>query len=292
MYGRRAFTLIELLIVIAIIAVLLTILAPALHVAKEAAKGSVCLGNQRILGSAYVMYADDNKFRLPCGYVSRRSMDLPTWCRPPLRLGAPYYDYFGEKAAGSEGFPLLEDRELGIRSGVLYKYTNSVEAYHCPGDRRLYEGTSNGIGPEYHAFRSYALPDSLVACDAVNDIQKDDLSVPQDKVINKLDTLKMPEDKFTFGEEPYDMPSGTAFNHGSWSFEPYRNLWEWWDPAGTFHNDALTLAFADGHAKMYKWKDERSIVYHNNRGVGENPQPNNPDILWFVEHYPINGALK
>ncbi len=284
---RRAFTLIELLIVIAIIAVLLTILAPALHVAKEMAKGSVCLGGQRILGSAYILYAQENKYRLPCGYVSERSMHLPAWCRPPLDENG---NYFGDKT----NLPTLKDRERGIRAGVIFKYANSVEAYHCPGDRRLYEGTSEGTGPEYHAYRSYALPDSLIACDAGEIDKIDSLSVPQSKVVMKLTTLKTPEDKYTFGEEPYDMRSSTAFNHGSWSFEPYYNLWEWWDPAGTFHNEALTLAFADGHALMYKWKDKRSVVYHNDRRSpkAENPQPNNPDILWFVQHYPINGALQ
>ena len=281
---RRAFTLIELLIVIAIIAVLITILAPALTVAREMAKGAVCLGNQKILGSGYTMYAQENKYRLPCGYVSARSMHLPAWCRPPLDVNGNYY---GEKT----NLPTLEDRERGIRAGVIFKYTNNMEAYHCPGDRRLYEGTSEGNTPDYHAYRSYALPDGLVACDAENDIDKDNLSVPQRKAIMKLSSLKTPEDKYTFGEEPYDMPGSTAFNHGSWSFEPYYNLWEWWDPAGSFHNKSMKLAFGDGHAQMYKWKDDRSIMFHNDRDSIDEYQPDNPDILWFVEHYPINGAL-
>ena len=271
--SRRAFTLIELLIVVAIIAVLITILAPALSVAREMAKGAVCLGNQRILGTGYTMYAQENKWRLPCGYVSNRSRNLPAWCRPPL----------------------------DVRAGVIFKYTNNMEAYHCPGDRRLYEGTSEGTGPEYHAYRSYALPDGLVACIAdakIEDggIDKGNLSVPQEKVIMKLSSLKMPEDKYTFGEEPYDMPSSTAFNHGSWSFIPEYGLWEWWDPAGSFHNEAMTLAFGDGHAQKYKWKDERSVKFHKDRhdpSLGDDPryQPDNLDILWFVEHYPMNGAL-
>lgn len=44
---KHGFTLIELLIVIAIIAILLTILAPALCKAKEQAKLSLCASNQR-----------------------------------------------------------------------------------------------------------------------------------------------------------------------------------------------------------------------------------------------------
>jgi len=60
MRKKRGFTLIELLIVIAIIAVLLTILAPALQKVKEHAKSSLCLSNQRQMSMAMVYYVDDN----------------------------------------------------------------------------------------------------------------------------------------------------------------------------------------------------------------------------------------
>src|SRR5437899_8654458 len=57
---RRGFTLIELLVVIAVIAILAALLLPALAKSKESATGSRCLGNQKQLTLAWIMYADDN----------------------------------------------------------------------------------------------------------------------------------------------------------------------------------------------------------------------------------------
>ena len=55
------------MIVVAIIAVLISILAPALQVAKEHATASVCLGNQKSLTGAWIFYHEGNRGRLVGG---------------------------------------------------------------------------------------------------------------------------------------------------------------------------------------------------------------------------------
>ncbi len=64
-YDLRAFTLVELLVVIGIVAALIALLLPALNRAREAAKQTACLSNLRQIGFAMQMYAGEQKGFLP-----------------------------------------------------------------------------------------------------------------------------------------------------------------------------------------------------------------------------------
>ena len=69
----------ELLVVIGIIALLISILLPALGKVKEQANTVACLANLRQIGQAAVMYASDNKDQtVPAGYRNLGPGPYPT----------------------------------------------------------------------------------------------------------------------------------------------------------------------------------------------------------------------
>jgi len=65
--SSRGFTLVELLVVMAVVAILAALLLPALASAKERSKGTACLSNLRQIGLAIRAYADDNSGNIPFG---------------------------------------------------------------------------------------------------------------------------------------------------------------------------------------------------------------------------------
>ena len=92
---RSAFTLIELLVVVSIIALLVSILVPALGRARKAAKKVLCMSNEHQCSLACSMYAADFDDYLPQGNIGLTDSDVEYWTETNFAAGVFVHENYG-----------------------------------------------------------------------------------------------------------------------------------------------------------------------------------------------------
>ncbi len=130
----KAFTLIEVLVVISIISMLMAILVPCMGYARERAKRVACMANLRSIGQGIYVYADDNDGRLIPGdhLVTWSVWGNPTERSVPDGLCCDYVN-------------------LGhlMASDILPIPTNKDSIFFCPSGFTLYDEQTSEVFKNY-----------------------------------------------------------------------------------------------------------------------------------------------
>jgi len=128
---RKAFSLVELLVVMAVLAVLISIMLPSLQTARGQARSMLCLTKLRELGTAAFMYAGNNNEYYPLAYDMKFSGSTFTSC---------VWDFTTVKD--------WHTLEVTVTPGLLWEGDTIAEVQQCPA----YDGEDNWLGDPYTGY--------------------------------------------------------------------------------------------------------------------------------------------
>lgn len=166
--GRKAFTLVELLVVIAIIAMLVTLLLPAVQAAREAARKSACLNNMRQMGLGLFNYESATQ-KFPSAGQAKRGGDGANAGQNVFFTEKRRLESFGDASHSVQTYilPFMEESAIADLFDMKYRYdvdpsvaTNQqgsqqgVSVFVCPSTG----GRSGNQDAQGYGYTDYSAP--------------------------------------------------------------------------------------------------------------------------------------
>ncbi len=267
--------MLELLVVIAMIAILAGLLLPVLSRAKNKAQGIYCLNNGKQMMVAMMQYAGENSDFFPPNPDDGNAIPGYNWCSGQAGKG-------GSAEFNSD---LLVDPSRSLLAPYL---GGNATIFHCPGDKRFgqYQGSNPSyIGSTVSAARTFSMNQAVGTIDAGFDTSptggnthpthsgKPVLPVNGPWLNNKethrrdspwityakVSTIRAPGPSmlWVLVDEDVGGLNDAAFAFGMESPQ-------WFDAPGVYHNSGCGFAFADGHSENHHWQSgtKRGHSFH------------------------------
>jgi prepilin-type N-terminal cleavage/methylation domain-containing protein/prepilin-type processing-associated H-X9-DG protein len=239
---ESGFTLIELMVVIAIIGVLAALLLPALSRSKTRASAMVCLNTKKQMLFAWTMYAGDNNSRL----AYNLQVDPTHGSSGSGFLAAPAAPNWVNNVMTWELDPDNTNLDFVNSSGsLLAPYVSySVTMYHCPTDQALSQ-TQRNAGWTGSRVRSVSM-NAMVGDPGALLQQGANINNTNYQQFMKESDIPEPSSVFVFLDEHPD-----SINDGYFLITDNDT---WNDLPASYHNGGGSFSFADGHAAVHHWQ--------------------------------------
>lgn len=223
---KSNFTLIELMIVVAIIGLLVALLLPALAGAKETAKQVACLSNQKQIGMLMAVYRADYRGKSPAACSTFNSDSTYYWCKfidglPGGSSGQIEDNYFSGNAYGKGGVFRCPKNKYSSSTKNVYGFYDTVR--NNSEDERFIKSfkPDSNTKFDYYQFSSMPSPANflMIGCSLASNLPT--------KSFQWEGTYKFRRDSVR-----NNGPANT--NHGLWMI----------------HFNQANGMFADGHTEM------------------------------------------
>jgi prepilin-type N-terminal cleavage/methylation domain-containing protein/prepilin-type processing-associated H-X9-DG protein len=275
--GRNAFTLIELMVVIAIIVILASLLLPALHKAKKKAERMNCFSNNRQWGLAIQYYTADHNDSLPRDGMGQNGL-FPGNLWNGIQTGHP-----NDPAAWFNVLPgYVNDHPLSNYwvnpgSGSFVQNAASLpfprargKIWHCPSARMSVE---EGVTVEYRG--RYGFFSLVMNVDLKK--QSPTANVPYPRM-PRLTQLAKPSSTVAIFDGVFNPRTEIVNNSPSYnSVNPAIR----WRSFASRHELGGIIGFADGHVKYYK-------LHSVTNGASGDNEARHPEIVWNGPYRELN----
>jgi prepilin-type N-terminal cleavage/methylation domain-containing protein len=269
--SQRAFTLVELLVVMGIMAILAGILLPTLSTAKRKAQRTSCLNNHRQLQLGWLAYNGDHSKIVPTGSEDYTASDPSD---PRVQPGKEWAQWVHGNMKITTNNSRINEELLKV--GLLWPYIKLPNPYKCPTDQHRIN--------DQLAVRSVSINAWLNPISPMLDLMEAEEErqlkppvhwhVPHPTMVDLADMLDpTPSQTLVFIET-----SATSIDDGRFSIQLH--CWSWLEYPASRHSSGI-VTFADGHCESRVWTDTAILATekHHLKQVWRGP-----DLEWVKAH--------